>query len=108
MKLSKAFGLAKTQSELDFVDVDVDRDTRLFIDPYAIEIRDDELSQLLGHHVISYFQEVLDALRAKNSYRATALTENLHEPQETFLGFSRGKPQGAASEDFKQINCSRR
>src|SRR5947207_1342477 len=94
MKLSKAFELNKRQPQLDFVDVDVSKDTRLFVDPYAIEIRDDDLSQLFAYHVVSYFQEILDALLAKNTHRAMALTENLHEPQETFLGFSQGRPQG--------------
>ena len=32
---STAFGLGKTQLELDFVDVALQRDNRLFIDPFA-------------------------------------------------------------------------
>lgn len=35
-KFSQVFGISKSQPELDFVDVPVDRDTLLFLDPFAI------------------------------------------------------------------------
>jgi hypothetical protein len=93
MRFSEFFGLRKSQAELDFIDIDPDWDTRLFIDPYAIEIRDDELSSELGYHVVSFFEDVLKSL-ADNPDRAVDLTNNLSEPQETFLGMSKGQPQG--------------
>ena len=44
MKIANHFRLAKTQAELDFVNIDVRHDTPVFVDPYAIEIRNDEWS----------------------------------------------------------------
>ena len=40
MKISELFGLKQSQHELDFVDVDIDSDTPLFLDPYFIAKND--------------------------------------------------------------------
>jgi hypothetical protein len=93
-RFSVTQGLTLTQSELDFVDVDTAVDNRLYLDPYAIQIRDDEWSGNCGDHIRSFFNEVLDALRSGNEARASHLLGNLHEPNETFLGQSRGRPRG--------------
>lgn len=91
---SEHFGLGKTQAELDFVDVDLSTDNRLYLCPYAIQIRDDEWSQACGDHIRSFFNEVLDQLRNGNLDRARHLLGHLHEPNETFLGQSVGSPSG--------------
>jgi hypothetical protein len=94
VRFSKAFGLKALQAELDFVDVDLGVDNRLYLDPYAIQLRHDEWSEGCGDHIRSFFEEVLDALRKKNLARAEHLLSNLHEPNETCLGQSKGKPSG--------------
>jgi hypothetical protein len=94
MRFSKAFKLKKVQAELDFVDIDPTRDTRLFVDPYAIQIKDNEFSTTCADGIKTYFAEVLESLRRSDLSRAEYLTSYLSEPQETFLGLSRGRPQG--------------
>lgn len=89
-----AFGLNLSQAELDFVDVNIETDNRLYLDPYAIQIKEDEWSNLCGDHITSFFNEVLDALRQGNDARARHLLNHLHEPNETFLGQSKGTPRG--------------
>ncbi|MCK4206229.1 hypothetical protein J3U99_15735 [Brucella pituitosa] len=93
-RFSKVFKISGNQSTLDFVDIDLSKDTRLYLDPYAIQIRDDEWSARCGDHIRSFFVEVLGALRDDNDHRVIHLLSQLHEPNETYLGESRGKPSG--------------
>lgn len=93
-KFSRTQGLSLSQAELDFVDIDTDTDNRLYLDPYAIQIRDDQWSASCGDHIRAFFNEVLDALRDGNDARAEHLLSNLHEPNETFLGQSEDHPSG--------------
>lgn len=94
MKFSRAFGLNHIQAELDFVDLDTSRDTPLFVDPYAIQIKQNELSEKCADQIRTYFAEVLSALRRNDNTRAVQLTSYLTEPRDTFLGFSKGSPRG--------------
>jgi len=98
---SKAFGINKTQAELDFVDVPLNSDTPLFIDPYAISQRRDVWS-LSCHEIIKYFfQLIIESIRAGNYDKAKELLLHLKEPNETRLGFSKNRPQGAGIGHFQ-------
>lgn len=90
MRFSKAFKLKKTQAQLDFVDVDTDFDLNLFIDPYAIEMRGDDYSIELQEYLTTYFQALLDLLRSGSATAASNLTAHLGEPEDTFIGVSKG------------------
>lgn len=94
MKISEHFNLSASQGELDFVDVDPTKDLRLFLDPYAIQINALPEDDPFYTHLISFFSSLLDALRANNEPRVRMLVSNLHEPRDTFLGMSKGAPQG--------------
>ncbi len=73
---------------MDFVDVDTRTDTPLYIDPYAISIRNDPWSVECHSHIIDYFQIVIDAIRRNEDAKAQELLSYLHEPQETHFGVS--------------------
>jgi hypothetical protein len=92
---SKVFRINKSQAELDFIDVLINSDTPLFIDPYAISQRRDAWS-ISCHELIKYFfQLIVESIRAKNHNKAKELLFYLKEPNETHLGFSKKRPQGA-------------
>jgi hypothetical protein len=93
-RFSTVFALTNHQANLDFVDVDLSTDTPLFLDPYAIQIRHDEWSDRCGDHIRSFFNRLLDLLRAGDLVRADHLLSHLHEPNETFLGVSAARPSG--------------
>src|SRR5271154_412148 len=94
-RFTDAFSLGKSQSELDFVDVRLDTDTWLCIDPFAISQRLDPLSTSCHRTLLAYFQHVVDSIRAENDSEAMELLGHLREPNETRLGLSSNKPQGA-------------
>jgi hypothetical protein len=94
MRVSKHFGLERTQPSLDFVDVRLDTDTPVFIDPNAIRGLETfwgaECRSLLQH----FFERVLDLIGSGNNDAAVALVASLRERNEFHLGFSKGESRG--------------
>lgn len=96
MKISERFGLEATQFTLDFVDIDTDVDTPLFLDPSFIGLRRNRWAEGASRTLRSFFETFVELYRAGELSEARALLENLHEPNETCLGMSKGKPKGLA------------
>ena len=94
-RFSQVFRLNKTQAELDFVDVLLQTDNPIFVDPFAISQRPDQWSQQSHRTIVTFFQQVVDHIRRGNHDQAKELLLHLQEPNETRLGLSAGKPQGA-------------
>jgi len=110
MRVSEYFNLNKTQPSLDFVDVDVENDVRLFIDPRAfITIPSDWGNECIAL-IRDYFSVLLRAIRENNKSTGLYLLANLKEPKETGLGLSvqgrKGRGVGfERSEDLWEALC---
>ncbi|MBM4410528.1 MAG: hypothetical protein FJ037_04255 [Chloroflexi bacterium] len=94
MRVSGYFNLARTQPELDFVDVDVATDIPVFVDHRALLLLDSDWSDECQHLIQNFFHEVLAAAKNRNRSRGLQLLTVLREPNETHLGFSHGRPRG--------------
>jgi hypothetical protein len=94
MKFSEVFGIGLAQPQLDFVDIEPDRDMPLFIDPFAISLKSDAWSETCHEHITHFFQAALDHVRAGREREAQQLLNGLSEPNETCLGLSEGTPAG--------------
>ncbi|MGA2650949.1 MAG: hypothetical protein ABSF28_10515 [Terracidiphilus sp.] len=94
LRFSDHFGIRKTQSQLDFVDVPLDTDIELYVDPYALHVSPVDWLRTCGDLVTNYFELLLQTLRDKDEAKAFALLSNLREPNETRLGQSKGSPSG--------------
>lgn len=94
MQFSQIFGINLDQPQLDFVDITPGRDTPLFIDPFAISLRNDAWSEECHRHITHFFQTALEHIRAGRQREAQTLLNGLSEPNETCLGLSRGAPAG--------------
>lgn len=100
-RFSKFHRLNAAQAQLDFVDVSSTKDTPIFIDPFAIELRSDPWSNECSEAIRAFFDAVLEALRIGNDGRSKYLLGQLHEPAETYLGLSKGKPKGRGVGSFQ-------
>ena len=96
MRISQVFRLGVSQHELDFIDIDPSRDTRLFLDPHFLAHREDRFSMEASSTVRGFFSRFLELVREGEHERARRLFSYLHEPNETCLGMSKGKPKGNA------------
>jgi hypothetical protein len=94
IRFSKHFGIAGRQADLDFVDVPIDTDVPLYVDPYSFKVNDDIWFIECNNLVVDFFQQVVDAISAGNIHRARELMYPLREPNGTHLGMSQGNPRG--------------
>jgi hypothetical protein len=90
MRVSEYFNLGLTQPYLDFVDVDVEKDVRYYIDPTALLIPGDAWSSECVSAIQDFFQRVVSHLAAGRHDAAARLMAYLSEPNETHLGQSQG------------------
>jgi hypothetical protein len=93
-RFSDHFGISRSQSQLDFVDIPLDTDIRLFVDPYALHVSPVDWLRTCGDLVANYFELLIQTLKARDEAKALGLLSNLHEPNETRLGLSKGAPSG--------------
>lgn len=89
MRVSELYGLSGTQGTFEFIDVDVERDTPLFIDPAVIASIGSPWTSACGAAIQGFFQAVLDEIVAGNASNAKNLLSYLGEENATHLGYSR-------------------
>lgn len=94
MRVSEYYQLEFTQPSLDFVDVKLDTDVPLFIDPTALYLLDTEWGQECRGLINGYFTLVLEHIQNGEHNKARSLLAQLSEPNETHLGLSTGRSQG--------------
>lgn len=96
--------------DIEFIDIDLDRDTKLFIDPSLIAGSLDPWYTESNTTINSFFNNVFSCLRDNNNSKLKQLLDYGHEPNETKLGMSSGRPKGKGTTSdglydiFKTIN----
>lgn len=113
MRVSEQYGLGVSQPSLEFLDVDVRRDTKVFVDPQAFSY----LSTDWGRECVSLLQdfygEVMEAVRRGDTARGMYLLARLSESNEAHLGLSAGDSEGSgvasglAGDIFDALSASR-
>ncbi len=94
MRVSEYFNLGRSQPSLDFVDVDVAADARVFVDPRSIRRLPNDWAEESGLLLATFFEEILAAIKTGDTARVRELLVRLAEPNETHLGLSVGRSRG--------------
>ena len=93
-RVSRLFKIKKTQASLDFVDVDIKTDTRVFLSPRAFQQLQSNWEHACVSSIQDFFGHVLTLIRTGEDDEAISLLSTLREPNETHLGLSRGRSKG--------------
>ncbi|WP_091465467.1 hypothetical protein [Paenarthrobacter nitroguajacolicus] len=101
MRVTAKFNLGLTSAQVDFLDVDVFEDNRLFVDPAAIAIAaaaGDPWARSADKRICDFFDFILKCLPAPKLHTVgeEALSQ-FHEPRETRLGMSKSGFDGAGT-----------
>ena len=94
MRVSEYYKLGLEQPSLDFVDVKLETDVPVFIDPTALHLLYTEWGAECRSLIQDYFNLVLDKIRHDKHSEAQMLLGNLSEPNETHLGLSVRRSRG--------------
>lgn len=106
-KFSEYFKLNQN-TEFDFVDIYAYQDIPLFLDPFGISAMGTKWAKQCENQIATYFQYLIDCIRANDSKSVSRLLNALHEVNEIGLGYSSGAPQGRGigSVQAEQIQLS--
>ncbi len=94
MKISEFFKLNRTQPYLDFVDVPLNTDLEVFLEPVAIKALSSPWGNELSSLLQTFFETVLLKIRNGDDRSAQGLLASLNERNEFHLGYSTGKSRG--------------
>lgn len=95
MRVSEFYALTDSQPSLEFLDVDVSRDTRVFVDPHAFRNLTTDWARECVALLQDFYDEVLSAIRSNDRHRGVILLSNLGESDEAHLGLSKGQSGGS-------------
>lgn len=100
INFSNYFGLiVNGHKDIDFVDVPVDTDVKIFLDPELIESGEDEFSKWCAQAITSYFDVAFHYCRVKDLHGLRSFLLHSAEPNETHLGHSVSHSQGRGASE---------
>lgn len=94
LNISEIYNLNKKQEDLDFIDIIVNDDNLLFIDPRLIEISKNSYAKEMKSNIEIFWGEILKNIRNKDVITLYKTLSGLSEPNETRLGFAISKKKG--------------
>jgi hypothetical protein len=99
MRVSEYYELGLNQPVLEFLDVDMDTDTRVFVDPFALRLINTDWAREAVSVLQDFYTEVLHAVRGGDRAEVMYLFSHLGEVNEAHLGLSRNQSRGSGVSD---------
>lgn len=96
-KITQNYGLdaqGYAQHNVDFLDLYLGVDNRLFLDYNKIILGNTSLHKLMKNNIDSFMRTMFNYLSSNNDVKLTNLLDGLHESNSTHLGLSDGDPKG--------------
>lgn len=94
-KISSNYGLNLSQENLDFVDINMDGDSRLFINPTLLKRSTYKPFENNGKDKVeSFFKKIFELYASGDREKALVLFTSSGETNANHLGYSRGKSRG--------------
>lgn len=94
MRISEYFNLNRNQPYLDFVDIRLDTDIEVFVNPGSIKSLQSQWGQICTSLLQDFFDTIIKHIKSDNNSVAQKLLASLNERNEFHLGFSSGKSCG--------------
>lgn len=95
MRFSEHFNITPNhQRDLEFLDIRLDTDNLLFIDPTIMAVSRNQRDVRWHDKIQSFITTVLNYYRNGDTDAARALFNYSQESNEIFLGYTKGKPEG--------------
>lgn len=94
MRFSEHFKLNRTQPYLDFVDIPLDTDLPVFLEPSAVKALRSPWGVELSSMLQTFFDTVLRLIHSGENTKAQQLLSSLNERNEFHLGYSAGESKG--------------
>src|SRR5690606_35054978 len=92
--ISNFYKLEKLQPELDFVDIRLDTDNQLFIDPRLIENQRTYHTEQIQHRIEAISAELIKRVKTKDTQKIYYLLSGVKEPNQPKLGHAFSEPRG--------------
>jgi len=95
--ISSTFKLKVKQDQLPFVDVVLDDDNRLFVDPRQIENSSSRIDNGAKNCLYKFFGNLVASIAGGNHRRTLELLNGIEEPKETRLGYGTNNSNGRSA-----------
>ncbi|PED62558.1 hypothetical protein COF80_16540 [Bacillus toyonensis] len=105
MRFSEKFNLpTHDQADFDFVNIRIDKDNKLFIDPTRIAAEDGDWFNRCNEIIQNFFNKIFDLYRDGHIEEAREYFRSSGESNEIFLGYTEGFPGGKGNSEESLAN----